>query len=102
MEAWIGLGSNMGEPEARLREAIRRLGETDGIELKRCSAFYLTTPWGQEGQDEEGPQEGSDRPLHNGPRPRGLAWLRIPGFDLSWLFSHDSSPYFSPLLRPVS
>jgi len=52
MEAWIGLGSNLGEPEARLREAIRRLEESDSIDLKRCSAFYRTAPWGKEGQDE--------------------------------------------------
>jgi 2-amino-4-hydroxy-6-hydroxymethyldihydropteridine diphosphokinase len=52
MEAWIGLGSNLGEPEARLREAIRRLEESVSIELKRCSAFYRTAPWGKENQDE--------------------------------------------------
>jgi 2-amino-4-hydroxy-6-hydroxymethyldihydropteridine diphosphokinase len=52
MEAWIGLGSNLGEPDARLREAIRRLKDTDSIELKRCSAFYRTAPWGKEEQDQ--------------------------------------------------
>ena len=52
MDAWIGLGSNMGVPEARLNEANRRLKETEGIELKRCSGFYHTAPWGNEDQDE--------------------------------------------------
>jgi 2-amino-4-hydroxy-6-hydroxymethyldihydropteridine diphosphokinase len=52
MEAWIGLGSNLGQPEARLGEAISRLKETEGIQLKRCSGFYRTAPWGNVEQDD--------------------------------------------------
>jgi len=52
MEAWIGLGSNLGKPEARLSEAIRKLDEIDGIELKCCSGFYRTASWGNEEQDD--------------------------------------------------
>jgi 2-amino-4-hydroxy-6-hydroxymethyldihydropteridine diphosphokinase len=52
MEAWIGLGSNLGFPRAHLREAIHSLEEIEGIELSRCSGFYRTAPWGHEDQDE--------------------------------------------------
>ena len=52
MDAWIGLGSNLGQPETRLNEAICRLKETEGIAVKRCSGFYHTAPWGNEDQNE--------------------------------------------------
>ena len=52
MEAWIGLGSNLGNPEAHLREAIFRLDQNESIELKRCSGLYHSSPWGNEDQDD--------------------------------------------------
>lgn len=52
MEAWIGLGSNLGEPRGNLREAARRLDQVEGVELKRGSGFYRTAPWGNEDQDD--------------------------------------------------
>jgi 2-amino-4-hydroxy-6-hydroxymethyldihydropteridine diphosphokinase len=52
MEAWIGLGSNLGKPATQLRAAIQKLEQTEGIELKRCSGFYRTAPWGNEDQDD--------------------------------------------------
>ena len=52
MEAWIGLGSNLGKPRARLREALSMLDQAKGIELKRCSGFYRSAPWGNEDQDD--------------------------------------------------
>jgi 2-amino-4-hydroxy-6-hydroxymethyldihydropteridine diphosphokinase len=52
MEAWIGLGSNLGKPEARLTAALENLGRTEGIEVKRCSGFYRSAPWGFEDQND--------------------------------------------------
>ena len=52
MEAWIGLGSNLGKPDALLKTAICHLEQTEGIELKRCSGFYRTAPWGNKDQDD--------------------------------------------------
>ena len=51
MEAWIGLGSNLGEPGAQLTRALRRLQDTTGIELKKTSGLYRSAPWGKKDQD---------------------------------------------------
>lgn len=50
MDAWIGLGSNLGEPGAQLTEALRRLQSATGIELKKTSGLYRTAPWGKRDQ----------------------------------------------------
>jgi len=42
--SYLGLGSNLGDAEANVMEAIRRL-EKVGTILKK-SKFYLTAPWG--------------------------------------------------------
>lgn len=52
MKAWLGLGSNLQQPVAQLRDAIRRLGEVDGVDVLRTSALYRTPPWGDESQDD--------------------------------------------------
>ncbi|WP_370452181.1 2-amino-4-hydroxy-6-hydroxymethyldihydropteridine diphosphokinase [Cohnella sp. AR92] len=44
--AYAALGANLGDREATLREAIRRLGNSDGTELVRVSDFYETDPVG--------------------------------------------------------
>ena len=41
--AWLSLGSNMGDREANLREAVRRL-EAEGIHVQRESSLYETEP----------------------------------------------------------
>jgi 2-amino-4-hydroxy-6-hydroxymethyldihydropteridine diphosphokinase len=41
---YLGLGSNLGEREAHLAEAIRRLGEFVTVEAQ--SSVYATEPWG--------------------------------------------------------
>ena len=46
MRAFIGLGSNLGEREATLREALTRLGELDGVALVAVSSFRETDPVG--------------------------------------------------------
>lgn len=45
-EAYAALGANLGDREASLREAIRRLDETPGIEVRRVSNVYETDPVG--------------------------------------------------------
>jgi 2-amino-4-hydroxy-6-hydroxymethyldihydropteridine diphosphokinase len=42
--SYLGLGSNIGDPQANVEEAIRRL-ENVGKVLKK-SKFYVTAPWG--------------------------------------------------------
>ena len=49
--AYVGLGSNLGEREHTLQAALRQLGETDGVEVLVVSAFIETAPvGGPEGQ----------------------------------------------------
>lgn len=50
VRAFIGLGANLGDPPTQLREALRRLSERTGIDLKRQSSFYLSKPLGPSGQ----------------------------------------------------
>ncbi|MFH1552319.1 MAG: 2-amino-4-hydroxy-6-hydroxymethyldihydropteridine diphosphokinase [Candidatus Omnitrophota bacterium] len=44
--AYLSLGSNIGKKEANCEEAVRRLQATDGIEIKKRSQVYLTSPIG--------------------------------------------------------
>lgn len=41
---FIGLGSNLGDRLASCREAVRRLGLTPGIRIKKISSLYETDP----------------------------------------------------------
>ena len=52
MQAWLGLGANLQHPVAQLKEALSRLDQTDGIEVRRASSFYRTPPWGDEQQND--------------------------------------------------
>ena len=52
VKAWLGLGSNLQQPLVQLRTAIRRLSDTDGLEVLQISSFYQTPPWGVEKQDD--------------------------------------------------
>jgi len=45
--AYIGLGSNLGDRQATLREALRRLGELGDIEVSAVSTFRETDPVGK-------------------------------------------------------
>lgn len=44
--AYLGLGSNLGDREANLNAAVRRLAAPGGVEVTRCSWVYETAPWG--------------------------------------------------------
>lgn len=49
-EVYIGLGANLGDPTAQLREALRRLDAGAGIGLERVSRPYRSAPWGNPDQ----------------------------------------------------
>ena len=46
---YLGLGSNLGDREAYLGEAVHHLGER--LEVRRVSPVYETDPWGYTDQD---------------------------------------------------
>lgn len=46
---YLSLGSNMGDREANLQEAVRLLKEK--VRVRRVSALYETEPWGFTDQD---------------------------------------------------
>ena len=43
---YLGLGTNLGDRWANLREALRLLAPGPGLRLLRCSQVYETEPWG--------------------------------------------------------
>ena len=48
--AYLGLGSNLGDRDARLREAIVRLGDPETLTIVAASSIYETAPWGYTNQ----------------------------------------------------
>ena len=46
MRAYLGLGSNVGDRQANIDEAIRRLGATEGLRVTKVSSMYDTEPVG--------------------------------------------------------
>lgn len=50
-EAYISLGSNMGDKEEALRHAVALLNEHEGIHVLAVSSIYDTDPVGYEEQD---------------------------------------------------
>ena len=46
-QAWLGLGSNVGDRLGNLRSAVARLNATEGIRLEAASAVYETEPVGE-------------------------------------------------------
>jgi 2-amino-4-hydroxy-6-hydroxymethyldihydropteridine diphosphokinase len=48
--AWIGLGSNLDDPRRQVLDALRELGETDGISLRARSSLYMSAPMGPQDQ----------------------------------------------------
>ncbi|MDF2538312.1 MAG: 2-amino-4-hydroxy-6-hydroxymethyldihydropteridine pyrophosphokinae [Herbinix sp.] len=51
-KAYLGIGSNLGDKEANLREAIRLLNEDDDCRVERISTFLITEPVGGVEQDD--------------------------------------------------
>lgn len=48
--AFIGIGSNQGNPADACREGVRNLSEIPGVRLLRCSSLYRTEPVGPQDQ----------------------------------------------------
>lgn len=48
--AFIGIGSNMGDRELALRQAVEAIGKWPGTQLLRASPVYETKPWGPTAQ----------------------------------------------------
>ena len=47
MRYYLSLGSNLGNREQTLQEAVRRIGQQIGT-VTRCSSFFYSEPWGFE------------------------------------------------------
>ena len=50
-DAYIGIGSNLGDKHRHCVEAVERIGQIPGCQLNGTSDWYLTKPVGVEGQD---------------------------------------------------
>lgn len=48
--AWLGLGANLGNPEATLRQAVADLRQLPQSRLTQLSSLYQSSPIGPEGQ----------------------------------------------------
>lgn len=48
--AYVGLGSNLDDPAAQLRSAMRALGAIPRTRVLRASRLYRTPPWGRTDQ----------------------------------------------------
>jgi 2-amino-4-hydroxy-6-hydroxymethyldihydropteridine diphosphokinase len=49
--AFLSLGSNLGDKIGYIQQAHKMLNFTDKIEVKNCSSFYETEPYGNKNQD---------------------------------------------------
>lgn len=46
IRAYVGLGANLGDPEATIRRAVELLGDEPGVSVLGLSALRWTEPWG--------------------------------------------------------
>ena len=51
-KAWLALGANIGDPEAQLEDAIRRLDAHPEVRLTKRSTIIITAPWGKTDQND--------------------------------------------------
>ena len=51
VHAWVGLGANLGDAAAALRQAVQALAHTPGIRLLRTSSLYRSAPVDAHGPD---------------------------------------------------
>ena len=51
-EAYLSIGSNIGNKEHNLNEAIKKMKEFKEIRVEKISSFIVTEPWGYTDQDE--------------------------------------------------
>lgn len=50
--AYVALGSNMGDSEKNIRDAVAFLDNVPGIKAEQLSDIYKTKPWGYEKQSD--------------------------------------------------
>ncbi len=50
VEAYLGLGGNVGNVAAAFVHALSRLADAPGVKLRRVSSVYRTPPWGKRDQ----------------------------------------------------
>lgn len=50
MDYWVGLGSNVGDGNAQIDQALDRLAAIAGVTLLEQSSRYRTPPWGRRQQ----------------------------------------------------
>ncbi|MGA7296546.1 MAG: 2-amino-4-hydroxy-6-hydroxymethyldihydropteridine diphosphokinase [Rhodanobacteraceae bacterium] len=48
--AWVGLGSNLDDPQQQVRSGVRALSELPSCTLTRVSGLYRSPPWGMADQ----------------------------------------------------
>lgn len=48
--AFVGIGSNLGEPRRQIESALEELGRMPGIRVARCSSLYRSAPVGHADQ----------------------------------------------------
>lgn len=51
MQAWIGLGANLGNPLVTLQMALRELAQAEDVIVQATSSFYRTAPVDSSGPD---------------------------------------------------
>ncbi|NBB93724.1 MAG: 2-amino-4-hydroxy-6-hydroxymethyldihydropteridine diphosphokinase, partial [Gammaproteobacteria bacterium] len=52
IEAWVGLGANLGDRAATLDAALERIDQLECTRLRAVSRYYFTPPWGDTEQPE--------------------------------------------------
>jgi 2-amino-4-hydroxy-6-hydroxymethyldihydropteridine diphosphokinase len=52
IDTYIGLGSNLDEPQEQVRQAIEELKKIKTFDLIRCSSLYETPPMGPQNQSD--------------------------------------------------
>lgn len=70
---FIALGSNLGNREAHLGNALRELGESGAVRILRCSSLHETDPVG--GQAGQGPYLNAVAEIETSLPPRELLAL---------------------------
>ena len=87
---YLGLGSNLGDRQQNLEQAVAALDQEPGVRVRRVSSFHVTAPYGVEDQPEFLNGEAHEHEHDNGiasvsltaTKPldgdRLTAWLRAP------------------------
>lgn len=65
----MGLGSNLGDREAYMREALERLSRHSEVKIRGLSSLYESEPWGNKNQ---GPFLNAVVEIETGLSPKGL------------------------------